>query len=251
MSISHGCHECGAMQLRPGSAGSTRTAIELGKSFPGVPVTESTSQKLVTTVGTGKRLVVATPGCEPVLPGGYALVVLLDCNRLLGKDTLKSTEAALQSWSNATAMLASGGTCVAVGMPDSLAKPFATWSQIELAQRELQTRRELGFPPALRMASVTGPRKLLDDLLVGSDPTDDSPERPKVLLVDDEALARARLRSLLRRVAARMRNGCLVRTLGALRAHAERRARWKGCCRSRRASPWTWARWPWRRLMGC
>lgn len=199
MSVSHRCHDCGAMQLRPGSAGSTRTAIELGKSFPGVPVTESTSQKLVTSVGAGKRLVVATPGCEPVVAGGYALVVLLDCNRLLGKDTLKSTEAALQSWSNATAMLASGGTCVAVGMPDSLAKPFAAWSQIELAQRELQTRRELGFPPALRMASVTGPRKLLDDLLVGSDPTDDSPERlPIVDKLGPVAIDAENVRYLLR-----------------------------------------------------
>jgi primosomal protein N' (replication factor Y) len=133
------------------------------------------------------------------VPGGYALVVLLDCNRLLGKDTLKSTEAALQSWSNATAMLASGGTCVAVGMPDSLAKPFATWSQIELAQRELQTRRELGFPPALRMASVSGPRKLLDDLLVGSDPTDDSPERlPIVDKLGPVAIDAENVRYLLR-----------------------------------------------------
>jgi primosomal protein N' (replication factor Y) len=103
------CSECGQAKVRQGLAGSTRTASELGKSFPGVPVTEATFDKRIQHLKAGKRLVVATPGAEPYIDGGYAAVILLDGQKLLAKDTLRATEQAINLWSNAVSLLAPGG----------------------------------------------------------------------------------------------------------------------------------------------
>ena len=159
------CQNCQSTKVKQGSAGSQRTAAELGKAFPGVNIVEATWQHRVESIKPGKRLVVATPGAEPTVPGGYAAVVLLDGNRLLGKDTLRATEMAIASWSNAVSLMAKDGLCVGVGLASPLGQKFALWDQVGIASDELAGRRELGFPPHFRMASITGPRELVDDVV--------------------------------------------------------------------------------------
>ena len=69
------CPTCGATALRASRVGSSRTAEELGRAFPSVPVVVSgttASHGVVETVDDKPRLVVATPGAEPVARGGYA-----------------------------------------------------------------------------------------------------------------------------------------------------------------------------------
>jgi primosomal protein N' (replication factor Y) len=166
------CPECGQSKVRLGLAGSTRTASELGKSFPGVPVTEATFEKRIQHLKAGKRLVVATPGAEPYIDGGYAAVILLDGQKLLAKDTLRATEQAINLWSNAVSLMAPGGLAVGVGLATPLGQKFALWDQRSLAAQELASRRELGFPPHFRMASVTGPRALVDQVVQNLDPVD-------------------------------------------------------------------------------
>ena len=159
------CHSCGGQKLRQGTAGSTRTAAELGKSFPGVAVTEATWSHRVEQLKAGKRLVVATPGAEPVIDGGYAAVILLDGQRLLSKDTIRATEQAVAAWSNAISLLAPGGTAVGVGLASPLGQKLALWDQVGIAAQELEGRRELNFPPVFRLGTVTGPRQLVDQVV--------------------------------------------------------------------------------------
>jgi len=161
------CTECGSTKIRQGVAGSTRTASELGRAFPGVNVVEATWEHRVETLKPGKRLVVATPGAEPVIEGGYQAVILLDGQRLLAKDTLRAAEQAVNLWSNAVSLLAPGGRCVGVGLATPLGTKFALWDQRGIAAQELANRRELGFPPHFRMASVAGPRELVDQAVAG------------------------------------------------------------------------------------
>ena len=156
------CLNCGSAKLRPGAAGSTRTAAELGKAFPGVKVVEATFNKRVLDLPQSKCLVVATPGAEPVMQGGYQAVVLLDGQKLLGRDTLRAAEQAVDSWSNAVSLLAPNGRAVGVGLASPLGQRFALWDHGTIAREELRHRRELNFPPHHRLASVTGPRKLID-----------------------------------------------------------------------------------------
>jgi primosomal protein N' (replication factor Y) len=105
-------------------------------------------------------LVVATPGAEPQVDGGYAAAVLLDGWVLLGRPSLTAAQEALRRWLNAAALTApgsAGGTVVLVAeaaLP--VAQALIRWDPVTHAERELAEREALGFPPAVRMAAVTG-----------------------------------------------------------------------------------------------
>ena len=51
----------------------------------------------------GKKIVIATPGAEPTVAGGYEAVIVLDANQALSKDSLRASEDAVRNWSNAIA----------------------------------------------------------------------------------------------------------------------------------------------------
>ena len=155
------CAACKNRTLRHGRAGSTRTSAEFGKAFPGAQIIESNGENKLEWIQPGKRIVIATPGAEPRVLGGYQAVVLLDCNELMSRDSLKASEEAVRLWSNAIALLSDQGRAIAVGLAGQLGKKLALWSQAEIAAAELATRRELRFPPALRMASISGEADLL------------------------------------------------------------------------------------------
>lgn len=159
------CQVCGSRQLKQGRAGSTRTAAEFGKAFAQAVIVEANAEHRLQWVKRGKTIVVATPGAEPRVAGGYEAVVILDAKESLAKDSLRATEDAIRGWSNAVAMLAPGGQAVITGLSQHLGQQLALWSQVELAKHELQTRRELRFVPAVRMASVEAERSLLDQVI--------------------------------------------------------------------------------------
>ncbi|HJU98050.1 MAG TPA: primosome assembly protein PriA, partial [Jiangellaceae bacterium] len=77
------CPVCGHGSMRAVSVGARRTAEELGRAFPGVPVRSSGGSGVLADVPDAPALVVATPGAEPVAAGGYAAAILLDGQRLL------------------------------------------------------------------------------------------------------------------------------------------------------------------------
>ena len=156
------CRDCGGAQLRLGQAGATRTATELARTFAGVRVIESTGDVRIEKVAAKPALVIATAGAEPLAERGYAAVVLLDCQNLLARDTLRATEDAVRLWSNAFALLADDGRGAAVGLAGDLGQKIAFWQQVQLAAEELETRRELAFAPAVRLASVTAARETLE-----------------------------------------------------------------------------------------
>ncbi len=121
------------------------------------------------------RLVIATPGAEPVAAGGYAAALLLDAWAFLDRPALDAAQEALRRWTAAAALVrpARGTTgrqarVVLCGAPDHMAIPpveaLVRWAPDWLADRELAERRELGLPPAAWMAQLTGPRAELDRL---------------------------------------------------------------------------------------
>ncbi|AUZ87218.1 primosomal protein N' [Arthrobacter agilis] len=164
------CAECGGTRVRATVAGATRTAEELGRAFPGVPVVSSAGEHIVDTVRDVPAVVVATPGAEPVAPGGYAAVILLDGNALLSRESLRAGEDALRRWFSA-AILArpstAGGTVVITGDDDVAVGHLVRWDPAGAAARELVERQELGLPPAVRYAVLTGTREALTHFLDG------------------------------------------------------------------------------------
>ena len=151
------CLACGHGRLRAVVTGSRRTAEELARAFPGAPVVVSAGAATIDSVPPRPALVVATPGAEPRVDGGYAAAVLLDGWVLLGRPSLAAAQEALRRWLNAAALTAAGGTVILVAeaaLP--VVQALIRWDPVTHAERELAEREALGFPPAVRMAAVSG-----------------------------------------------------------------------------------------------
>lgn len=151
------CPLCGRRQLRAQVVGSRRTAEELGRAFPGNAVRTSGGDAVLDSVPGTAALVVATPGAEPLAEGGYGAALLLDGWALLDRMDLRAGEETLRRWMNAAALVRAGGSVV-VGADAAVpaVQALIRWDPGGSAQRELADRRELGFPPATRMAALTG-----------------------------------------------------------------------------------------------
>jgi primosomal protein N' (replication factor Y) len=92
-----------------------------------------------------------------VASGGYAAALLLDGWALLGRPSLRAAEEALRRWMNAAALVRPSGTVVVLAEAALPAvRALLRWDPVTFAERELAERAELGFPPAVRMAAVTG-----------------------------------------------------------------------------------------------
>lgn len=164
------CPECEGSRLRSSVVGARRTAEELGRAFPGVPVITSGSGEVVGRVGSRPALVIATPGAEPVAESGYAAVLLLDAWASLDRPDLDASLEALRRWLGAAALAraaSSGAVAVLCGAPTDLTVPpveaLVRWDPGWLAARELAERRELSLPPAVVMASLDAERHALAD----------------------------------------------------------------------------------------
>ncbi|WP_329548776.1 primosomal protein N' [Streptomyces sp. NBC_01356] len=154
------CPECGGFRLRAQIVGARRTAEELGRAFPAVPVRTSGREQVLDTVPGAPALVVSTPGAEPVADGGYAAALLLDGWAMLGRPDLRAGEEALRRWIGAASLVrpqGAGGTVVVVAEPTLRpVQALVRWDPVGHAVRELAERAELGFPPVSRMAAVSG-----------------------------------------------------------------------------------------------
>ncbi|MGP4093061.1 primosomal protein N' [Nonomuraea sp. KM90] len=189
------CPSCGSPRLRAVVTGARRTAEELGRAFPATQVRTSGRDGVLATVPATRALVVATPGAEPVAEGGYAAAVLLDGWALLGRADLRAAEETVRRWMNAAALLRPAAELVVLG--DAALPPVQAllrWDPITHAERELGDRAELGFPPAVRMATLTGAasavRQMLDEVrlppdaqVLGPVPVDESGQERAMIRV--------------------------------------------------------------------
>lgn len=161
--VDHACPHCGSHGLRSTSVGSTRTAEELGRAFPGVAVLVA-GGGTVPTVPAAPALVVATPGSEPPAPTGYAAGVLLDGALALDRPELAAAEEAARRWFGAAALVRAGAPVVLVGPPDQRAvQALVRWDPAGFADAELADRVDARLPPAAVVAELTGaPPDVLD-----------------------------------------------------------------------------------------
>lgn len=150
------CSNCEATTMRFVGIGANRTADELGRAFPGVRVIVADGERPILTVEAEPALVIATRGAEPVAHGGYRAVLLLDGERMVTRESLRVGEDCLRWWSNAVALAAPGAQSILVGVGGALATALVTWRQSDYARAELADRQRLRFPPAVRIATITG-----------------------------------------------------------------------------------------------
>src|SRR6185437_12917807 len=145
----------GQDKLRATITGAVRTAEELGRAFPGVKVRTSGGDLVLPRVPDQPALVIATPGAEPL--ADYAAALLLDGWALLSRPSLRAGEETLRRWLAAAALVRPRGTVLVhadAALPATQA--LVRWDPVTFAERDLAERAELGFPPAVRMAAVSG-----------------------------------------------------------------------------------------------
>lgn len=159
------CPNCSSTRLRMASAGSERTADELGRAFPGIRVIIADATHPVAQVDDRPAVVVATRGAEPLATGGYRAVILLDGDRMLLADDLRIGESCLRWWSNAAALAAPGAPVHLVGVAGPVARALATWTQSAYARSELADRAPLRMPPTVRVAALEGDSRSVTDTL--------------------------------------------------------------------------------------
>ena len=122
--------------------------------------------------------------------GGYGAALLLDSWALLGRADLRAGEETLRRWMNAATLVrpASAGGQVIVVAADAahpVVQALVRWDPAWLAERELADRRELGFPPVTRIASLAGSPAALAEFLAAARLPDDAdllgpvPEPPR------------------------------------------------------------------------
>jgi primosomal protein N' (replication factor Y) len=197
------CPICGSRRVRAPVVGAERTAEELGKAFPQIPVRHSTGGRRLDTVADSAAIVVTTPGAEPQAAGGYAGAVLLDTGLLLLRQDLRAAEEALRRWLNVVALVrsgADGGSVIAVGESSSRAlQGLVRVDPGGFAARELSERAAAHFPPAATLITVEGPSEALQEFAALIEPAapvemlgpvDLDPFEPRA---DDAALVLQRL----------------------------------------------------------
>lgn len=207
------CPVCSSTGLRSVRVGSERTAEELGRAFPGVPVRVSgAAAGILDSVGEQAALVVATPGAEPRAAGGYAAALLLDAAVVTARPGLDVSVQALRTWAAAASLVrpaGDGGVVLLVGDPaPAPAQALVRWDPAWLAERELAERAELRLPPAAHLVSLEGSWDAVEGLLsrlslptgvdvLGPLPLSERPEPDADVLLEPDALrpARALIRS--------------------------------------------------------
>ena len=170
------CPLCSGTRLRAVSVGERRTAEELGRAFPGATVRVSGRDPggagVLAEVEPEPALVVATPGAEPRVEGGYAAALLLDGRVMLDRPDLRAAEETVRRWIAAACLVrpaSEGGTVVVLADPAlGPVQAVVRHDPAGFAARELVEREALHLPPAWRLAELTGLGPDVADLLARS-----------------------------------------------------------------------------------
>lgn len=159
------CTTCDGRGLEERGMGSGRTVEQFERQFPGARLIQSDGDHPRERVDARPALVVATRGAEPLAAGGYRAVVLLDAERLLGLEHLRAGEDCLRWWENAAALAAPDAICLMASGGGPVVRAFVTGRTEEWLHGELRDRHALRYPPAVRVASVTGGPEEVDRAL--------------------------------------------------------------------------------------
>ena len=150
------CSHCGGLEIAWSGVGSVRTADELGRAFPGVPIIVADGEHRALEVPRRPCLVISTRGAEPIVAGGYDAVLIVDGDKELQRPGLRTSENCLRWWGHAASLAGDDATVILANVDGAFASLFATNQWETIVETELRERRALGFPPATRAIAIRG-----------------------------------------------------------------------------------------------
>lgn len=164
------CGRCRSNQVRSIVRGRGRTVEELRKALPGVEILESGGDDIPVAIDDHPRLVVATTGAEPYALGGYACAILLDS--LWPGPWMRSTDEGVSRRLRAAVLVRSreNGGVVYLGDSDEMIRStVTTFDPVTFMSRQLEDRKQLGFPPYRRIVEFRGAGADIDAVIADVD----------------------------------------------------------------------------------
>ena len=146
--------KCGSNLVQPIRTGASAIASWLEKAFPKSVVIRSTGAERISAVEGSGHIVIATPGAEPSITGGYSVVVIADAVNMLGVPKMRAVEWACLSWANAISKTSSDGLVVFVGVGESLGTYLNQLDFYSVVESDYLERKELQLPPFSRLGSA-------------------------------------------------------------------------------------------------
>ena len=146
---------CGKTNVKPTRLGASAISKQMEKAFPAFTVVHSNGESRLTHIESGPLLVIATPGAEPEVEGGYDCVVIADATYMAGSPRLRAVEQSLGKWANAISLASNSAEITLVGLKGSLAEQMRELNFHAAVKEDYSERFEIGLPPARRLASIT------------------------------------------------------------------------------------------------
>lgn len=147
------CTFCNRDKQYLAGRGIERAAEEISRAFPGFPVIISAGDVIKEKVEDRPSLVLATPGAQPMVSGGYAATVILDATRLFSHTDINSQERARELiFESASLIKPSGKILLVIDDSHPITTAVARWNVAPLLKRELADRAELRLPPTVLSA---------------------------------------------------------------------------------------------------
>ena len=142
------CSFCNRDKQYLASRGIERASEEISRAFPGFPVIISAGDVIKKRIEDKPSLVLATPGSQPQVAGGYSAVVILEATRFFAHTDLRTAERARELFLESSSLIAKKGKVLLV-LDDShpIVSSIARWNIAPLLKRELAERQDLSLPP--------------------------------------------------------------------------------------------------------
>jgi len=135
--------------------GIERTAEEIGRAIPKIAILVSSGNKQISSVPSGRHIVVSTAGSEP--NGVYSSVVMLDGEKIFNRPSLRAEELAKFHWFSLLSK-ASNSAEIFLSLPNHhpSVQCLLRGDSLANATSELNSRDKAKLPPFYRVAVVIG-----------------------------------------------------------------------------------------------
>ena len=148
--------------------GSERFAYEIGATFPGTQITQSSAENIYNSFNDDFGFVIATPGAAPISTKGYSLVAILEGDRFFTQADIRAHERSRELFFNVSALGAERAVIALVMASDHpIIGALASWKPSLISQRELREREEVHLPPFSRAITMDISRSESQSLLRG------------------------------------------------------------------------------------
>jgi primosomal protein N' (replication factor Y) len=148
--------------------GIDRAAEEISRAFPGYPIIISAGEVIKEQVEAKPSIILATPGAQPLVEGGYSAVVALDATRFFSHTDISTQERARELLLETSSLIRkTGKVLLVIDEVHPIVSAIARWNVAPLLKRELADRQELNLPPTVASAVIVTDAQMAPQILSG------------------------------------------------------------------------------------